>query len=217
MKIMVKSLLSTMVLALCLVVSPIHADESEPVSEKFNEQPNEQEESNNNEENTQANEQEEVSLQNDQSLFWDFVKMVLALVFVLGLIYVLLKFIQKRSRIYQQSRSLVNIGGLSLGANKSVQIIKVGEQYFLVGVGEDVQLLTEIKDSETIEKLMNQEDSDQKMSSFQNILDTFQRKKQNPYQQQETKRQFQAELESMKNTRERLTKRYHNRDDDPNG
>lgn len=40
----------------------------------------------------------------DSSLFLDFLKMIVALVVVLGLIYFLLKFLQKRTRIYQQTQ-----------------------------------------------------------------------------------------------------------------
>ncbi|TFB23201.1 flagellar biosynthetic protein FliO [Filobacillus milosensis] len=152
--------------------------------------------------------------QSNSSLFIDFIKMLIALVFVLALIYFLLRFIQKRSKIYQQSRSLENIGGLSLGSNKSVQIIRVGNQYYLLGVGEDIQLLTEIEDTNTIEDINSYNNSGQESLSFQKVMNQFKRRDHNPYQEKETKRQFQTELQSMKNTRERLMKRYQERNED---
>lgn len=167
--------------------------------------------------NTDDNESAPI-VQEDRSLFLDFLKMIVALIFVLALIYFLLKFIQKRSRIYQQSRSLENIGGLGLGSNKSVQIIRVGNQYYLIGVGEDVQLITEIDDPSTIEDITSTYDVNKQDSmSFQKILKNFQNRHKNPYQEQETKRQFQSELQSMKNTRERMLKRYQNRNEDHDG
>ena len=47
-----------------------------------------------------------------------------------------------------------NLGGLSLGAQKSVQLLQVGKTLYLVGVGEDVQLLREITDPEEVEALL---------------------------------------------------------------
>lgn len=85
---------------------------------------------------------------------WDYVKTLFALVFVVGLLYALLKFMNKRNLKYQQNQIVQNLGGLSLGAQKSVQLLQVGDALFLVGVGEDIQLLKEITDREQIEKLM---------------------------------------------------------------
>ncbi|SEP57418.1 flagellar biosynthetic protein FliO [Piscibacillus halophilus] len=163
--------------------------------------------------NNQNEESSDTAFQSDRSLFLDFLKMVLALIVVLALIYFLLKFIQKRNKLYQQSRSLENLGGLSLGSNKSVQIIRVGQHYYLIGVGEDIQLLSEIKDEETIDHLLNQ--NNQQGTTFQDVLKSFQKKPTNPYQQDDTKQQFNHQLQSMKQTRERLLKRYKDRNEGP--
>ncbi|CAM5186720.1 hypothetical protein UACE39S_04674 [Ureibacillus acetophenoni] len=53
--------------------------------------------------------------------------MLFALLFVLGLLMFVLKFINKRSLNYQQNSLVRNIGGVSLGAQKSVQLIQIGE------------------------------------------------------------------------------------------
>ncbi|MFC0271306.1 flagellar biosynthetic protein FliO [Metabacillus herbersteinensis] len=84
----------------------------------------------------------------------DMIKMVFALAFVLFLIYFLLKFVTKRNRLFQQFRYIENIGGTSLGPNKSVQMIKVGERVLVVGVGETIQLLKEIDDIDECEKIL---------------------------------------------------------------
>ncbi len=49
-----------------------------------------------------------------------------------------------------------NIGGVTLGANRSVQVIKVGERILVVGVGETIQLLKEVDEQKEIEELLNQ-------------------------------------------------------------
>ncbi|WP_188205817.1 flagellar biosynthetic protein FliO [Alkalibacillus aidingensis] len=151
--------------------------------------------------------------QSNRSLFLDFLRMFVALILVLGLIYFLLKFLQKRSRIYQQSQSLENVGGISLGSNKSAQVVRVGNEYYLLGVGDDVQMLTKIDDPETIEKMTDTGELESKPNTFQSLLQSFQNRNRNPYQEQETKRQFQTELESMKQARHRMTKRYQDRND----
>ncbi len=85
---------------------------------------------------------------------WDYVKMIFALIFVVALLYGLLRYIKNRSSKYQHSKMMQSLGGISLGQQKSVQLVKVGEQLYLVGVGEDVQLLKEIKDEDERQSLM---------------------------------------------------------------
>jgi flagellar protein FliO/FliZ len=85
---------------------------------------------------------------------WDYVKMVLALLFVVALLYGVLKLVNSRNRLYQQHQLMQNLGGLSLGQHKSVQLLQVGDSLFLVGVGEDISILKELTDIEEKEKLM---------------------------------------------------------------
>lgn len=86
---------------------------------------------------------------------WDYIKMVLALLFVLALLYGVLKLVNNKNRLYQQHQLIQNLGGLSLGQHKSVQLLQVGDSLFLVGVGEDISILKEITNDEEKEKLMN--------------------------------------------------------------
>ncbi|MGM8214480.1 flagellar biosynthetic protein FliO [Bacillaceae bacterium W0354] len=198
-------------------VNEYYGDENKDLKEDSSNSNEQQEEDNNGTVNEdQNNNDEQLLFQSERSLFLDFVKMIVALVAVLGLIYVLLKFIQKRSQIYQQTRSLENLGGISLGSNKSVQIIRVGDQYYLIGVGEDVQLLATIDDPQTLEDLVNSRSKSMDSQPFQKILKSFQNLNKNPYKQAETKQQIETELQSMKNTRERIMKRYQNRNDEHN-
>ena len=46
-----------------------------------------------------------------------------------------------------------NMGGISLGQQKSVQLVVIGNQYYLIGVGDDIRLLKEITDRTEIETL----------------------------------------------------------------
>lgn len=86
---------------------------------------------------------------------WDYIKMLLALIFVLVLLVWVLKFINKKSFHFQQNNLVRNMGGISLGSQKSVQILQIGEKIYVVGVGENVELIKEISDKEEIEQLLS--------------------------------------------------------------
>lgn len=83
----------------------------------------------------------------------DFIKTIFAFVFVIGLLFALLKFINRKNRVYDKNRMMKNMGGISLGQQKSIQLVVVGDTYYLIGVGEDIRLLKEITDLDEIEKL----------------------------------------------------------------
>lgn len=76
------------------------------------------------------------------------VKMVLALALILILIYGVLKFLSSRSRSFQHNRTMQNVGGISVGQNKSIQLVRIGSKLYMVGVGENVELLEEITDEQ---------------------------------------------------------------------
>ncbi|WP_286182524.1 flagellar biosynthetic protein FliO [Bacillus sp. ISL-55] len=88
--------------------------------------------------------------------FLDFLRMILATAFVAALIYFLLKFINKKSVMYKSSQLVENLGGTSLGANRSVQIVKAGNKLLIVGVGENIQLLKEIDDPEEYSQVIQE-------------------------------------------------------------
>ncbi|MGE7185212.1 flagellar biosynthetic protein FliO [Peribacillus sp. NPDC006672] len=85
---------------------------------------------------------------------WEFLRMIFATIFVVSILYILLKFINKKSKSYQKANSVENLGGTSLGANRSVQLVKVGGRILVIGVGENIQLLKEIDNPEEYEQLL---------------------------------------------------------------
>ncbi|MCY7795642.1 flagella biosynthesis regulatory protein FliZ [Bacillus spizizenii] len=87
---------------------------------------------------------------------FDFVKMIFALLFVIVLIYGLVKLMNKRNRLLKPFQYVENIGGTSVGQNRSIQLIKVGKSVLVVGVGETIQLLKEIEDETEIEVILSQ-------------------------------------------------------------
>lgn len=110
-------------------------------------------------------EEEKTPLTGGQGLtLWDYLKMLFALIFVLGLLLFVLKFINKKSHNYQQNSLVRNIGGVNLGAQKSVQLIQIGKSIYVLGVGEDVQLIKEIENPEEIEQIITNFNERQSLS-----------------------------------------------------
>ena len=85
---------------------------------------------------------------------WEYIKVLLSLVLVLGILIFVLRFLNKRNQNYQQNSVIRNLGGHSVGAQKSVQLLHIGNQIYVVGVGEDVQLLQVISDPQEIEQMV---------------------------------------------------------------
>lgn len=85
---------------------------------------------------------------------WEYIKILLSLVVVLALLIGVLKFLNKRNLNYQQNSIVRNIGGLSVGAQKSVQLLHIGNQLYIIGVGENVQLIKEITDPAEVEQVL---------------------------------------------------------------
>ncbi len=83
----------------------------------------------------------------------DYIRVVIAFVFVIGLLFGLLKFINRKNKLYDKTRLMKNMGGISLGQHKSIQLVVIGETYYIIGVGDDIRLLKEITDPEEIKTL----------------------------------------------------------------
>lgn len=96
--------------------------------------------------------------------WWDYTKTLLALLFVVGLLLALLKFINRKNRMFDQHRLMKNVGGLSLGQQKSIQLVIIGDSYYLIGVGDEVRLLKEITNPEEIAALKSYFDEDELQS-----------------------------------------------------
>lgn len=155
----------------------------------------------------------------------DYIKTLFALVFVIGLLYALLKFINRRNRLYDKTRLMKNMGGISLGQHKSIQLVVIGETYYLIGVGDDIRLLKEVTDADEIEKLTEfyQEDATPLASGMLekmlNKLSGKENKKQSESTDEPTEFStiFNTRLDEMKEERKRqlsrLTEKGRKRDE----
>ena len=88
--------------------------------------------------------------------FMDIVRTLFVLLFVIGLLLIVLKWLQKKNNLSSMNQLVTNLGGTSLGGNRSVQLIKTGRSILIVGVGDDVHLLKEINDEKEIEAILEE-------------------------------------------------------------
>ncbi|MFB5660553.1 flagellar biosynthetic protein FliO [Alteribacillus sp. HJP-4] len=115
---------------------------------------------------------EDELLMEDRSIFAVLLQLFSALAVVIAIMYFLLKFLGRKSQNYQSHQTLQNIGGVPLGQNKSVQLVRVGDRLLVVGVGESIQMLTEIEDKKERELLLQQNEprsSSGKSSFFEKL------------------------------------------------
>ena len=148
------------------------------------------------------------------SIFMSFLKMIIALAIVLIMIYGLLKFLNKRNKSVQKLGNLENLGGISVGTNKSVQIIRVANKFYLIGVGDNVEMLQEIDESMIQEEWLteNKHVTDQK-----GILDKLfnsQSKSDSSSKQSYFKQLFTKELTTLTKNRKRLMNSQKEREED---
>lgn len=88
--------------------------------------------------------------------FWDLLRMILVLAVVIGVIYLLFFFLRRAGGKRNASSPMIRVlGSQSLPGNRVLYLVEVGEQVFLVGSGgEALNLIAEITDRETIDRLM---------------------------------------------------------------
>ena len=91
-------------------------------------------------------------------LIWSIVRLVFVLILILALIYGLLKFFNSKNKLMNRNRTMENLGGMNLAPNRSIQAVRIGSQVFILGVGDSVEIITEITNEETKEHLLNREE-----------------------------------------------------------
>jgi flagellar protein FliO/FliZ len=85
--------------------------------------------------------------------FLMIVKVLFFLLIIIGLFFVIIRALAKRNETAIFGRSIRSLGGIPLGQNKSVQILSIGRALYIVGVGDNIQLLEKIEDEEQVASL----------------------------------------------------------------
>ena len=86
---------------------------------------------------------------------WDFVKMLLVLGGVVGLIYLLFVLLKRGARNrYPENQLIRMLDYQSLAGNRALHLVEVGNSIFLVGSAENgVSLVSEITDKESLDTI----------------------------------------------------------------
>lgn len=82
--------------------------------------------------------------------YWMLFKVFFFLIVIIGIFLLIVKFVARKNRSFQSARSVKSIGGVSLGQNKSVQVVEIGHSLYVLGVGNDVQLIGKIDDPDEV-------------------------------------------------------------------
>lgn len=103
---------------------------------------------------------------------------IFSLLAVLGLIYFFFFFLRKFSRTTKYSSSgneevFSIMGRLSLSAKKNIYLIRTGEKILVLGVDEQIHLLSTIEDETAIESLKSQFSPSSAGSKFSDYLKNF--------------------------------------------
>jgi flagellar protein FliO/FliZ len=105
----------------------------------------------------------------NESTFFMLVKLIFMLGIVLAILFFVLRFIQKKSVSFQDGKNLQSLGGIGVGQNRSVQLIKTGNSVLVVGVGDTVTLLKEITNEDEVKMMLEQRPA-QQVSTMANQL-----------------------------------------------
>ncbi len=103
-----------------------------------------------------------------------FVTVLILFVFVLGITYLVTKWIAN----YQKGKTIVGnlevIETCRITSNKFVQIVRAGSKYLVIGLGKDeIHILSELSE----EELDLQDSHEEKTASFRSIFDEVKRLK----------------------------------------
>ncbi|SEN58437.1 flagellar protein FliO/FliZ [Amphibacillus marinus] len=198
---------------LLIVLNPllIHAnDENDSVTDHF-ELNNQQETPNSTAEVDDLNQgleiESEVSTNERPGILVLSFQLFFSLVLIIGLIYGLLKLFNRIGKQKNQTTVLNNLGGLSLGSNKSIQLIKVGERVYLIGVGNDVTLIDELKDAELIDKIDANDRSSRdelKFSFLKDLKSKWSQKDNDEHNEQAFASLFKGEVDAMRKKRQEI-------------
>ncbi|WP_197277466.1 flagellar biosynthetic protein FliO [Bacillus sp. FJAT-27245] len=103
---------------------------------------------NENNESVQINEPE------DTSVLPYAIKFIFSFLLIIGLLYAVLRYLSKKGNPLNKGGLFHGIGGHSLGNNRSVQLLMVGDTLYILGVGESINLLRMVPPGEEQTRLL---------------------------------------------------------------
>lgn len=87
------------------------------------------------------------------SMIGYLVQVIFSLGFIVLLIFLLLRFLGKR-QVAQSHGPIKVISAAALGNGKTLQVVMIGESLYIVGVGDNVQLLRQIEPGDEVDLIL---------------------------------------------------------------
>ncbi len=135
--------------------------------------------------------------------------MILMIVFylalIIGLFLVIIRLIAKRNRLSLPGRIVRTLGGAPLGRDKSVQVVEIAGAYYILGVGESIQLVAKIENPDELDAIRQMtQGSEPTARSFPTMAQWWARRKEvrKPAEEwSEFDQIFQDRMKTMKDSR----------------
>lgn len=143
------------------------------------------------------------------SFFSFFVRFLVSLAFIIFLIYFTLKFWSDRTKGMQARGPFLLLGGCSLGGNRSLQAVMIGKTVYILGVGENVQLIRQISEGEEYDLIVNSFENQTSVGGWRDAGNWF-KKKERASAEKQWEDQLLAQLEAMENNQAEETNKWLN-------
>ncbi len=88
------------------------------------------------------------------NFYGTLLKVILVLILIIICIVILIRFLAQKNRSWLGNRSARILSGIGLGPNKSLQLVEIGKSIYIIGVGDDVQLIEKITDPREVEEVL---------------------------------------------------------------
>lgn len=105
-------------------------------------------------EDKQASSPKNVVDSRSPSLFPIFIKFIFSFLLVVALLIVFMRFLSKRNQVLQSNGPVLPLGGHTLGNNRSLQVVLIGQTIYIIGVGDSITLIRSISQGEEYQHLL---------------------------------------------------------------
>lgn len=187
--------------------SPAHAEEERNVMDWLNnQQPSEQGDVLLGEDTNQLDNSEE------KSPLFIIGQLIFYTLFILVLIYGLIKFLAVRQKKLQPNQAIKMLSGTPLGNKQSLQLIKVGGNVYLIGVSDQITLIKEFSGDDEIMKIDH--DLEKQPTFLSNSLLGLSKKRPQKSQRGEFYQLFNQSLNKQKEKQDQFEKRLFEESDE---
>ena len=142
---------------------------------------------------------------------------IFCLILIISLFFIIIKVVAKKNNLMMSGRSVKLIGGVSIGQHKTIQVVEVGHTLYILGVGDNVQLISKIENAEEIEFIVEHMHfrGNKDFPTFQSLGRWFKGLKGQPPMEEEElsnsfQQIFQEKMERISNRKQRVDEMFHN-------